>query len=79
MLLIDFSGINLVWFLYSSFVYQSLHFFLFFSFLPFYLSAHKRIFFFFFLGTIICQDKLCGIQDVKSDTTSAKDHDTCAH
>lgn len=46
MLLTGFSGIDLVQFLYRNFVYQSLHFFLFFSFLPFVsLSACRRIFF----------------------------------
>lgn len=40
------------------------------------LSAHRRIFYF---ETKICQDNLFGNQDVKSDTTSAKNYDTCAH
>lgn len=76
MLLTGFSGIDLVQFLYRNFVYQSLHFFLFFSFLPFIsLSACRRIFFF---ETKSYQDKLCGNQDVKSNTTSAKSYDTCA-
>lgn len=76
MLLTGFSGIDLVQFLYRNFVYQSLHFFLFFSFLPFVsLSAYRRILFF---ETKSYQDKLCDNQDVKSNTTSAKSYDTCA-
>lgn len=75
MLLTGFSGIDLVQFLYRNFIYQSLHFFLFFSFLPLSVCLQKK----FFFETKSYQDKLCGNQDVKSNTTSAKNYDTCAH